>query len=118
MEGIIVGDDPLTARVLGAADRLHTISKWGVGIDNIDLIAAAIMESLSPTRQALSAKKSLTWSLATSCSSPGVSIGIDTAVRTGTWPKPEGVSLAGRTMGLVGLGDIGMAVVSPRSPCA
>ena len=37
---------------------------------------------------------------------------VDTAVRAGTWPKPEGVSLAGRTMGVVGLGDIGMAVVS------
>ena len=39
-DGIIAGDDPLTARVLEHADRLKVISKWGVGIDGIDLEAA------------------------------------------------------------------------------
>ena len=32
---------------------------------------------------------------------------IDRGVREGRWPKPRGLSLAGRTLGLVGLGDIG-----------
>ena len=35
---------------------------------------------------------------------------IDAAVRAGTWAKVEGVSLAGRTMGVVGLGAIGRSV--------
>ena len=40
VDGIIAGDDPLTERVLAHADRLRIISKWGVGIDGIDLAAA------------------------------------------------------------------------------
>jgi D-3-phosphoglycerate dehydrogenase len=35
---------------------------------------------------------------------------VDGEVRQGQWPKPEGVSLAGRTLGVVGLGHIGQAV--------
>jgi D-3-phosphoglycerate dehydrogenase len=35
---------------------------------------------------------------------------VDRGVRDGQWPKPEGVSLAGRTIGVVGLGHIGQAV--------
>ena len=38
-DGMIAGDDPLTASVLERAQRLRVISKWGVGIDNIDLEA-------------------------------------------------------------------------------
>jgi D-3-phosphoglycerate dehydrogenase len=111
VDGAVVGDDPFTERVLVAGDRLRVISKWGVGIDNID-VAAARERGITVTN------------------TPGafgdevadVVIGylvllarhlhlVDGAVRGGRWFKPEGVSLAGRTMGVVGLGDIGRSVV-------
>ena len=110
IDGIIVGDDPISERVLSSAPRLQVISKWGVGIDNIDLRAA---ESRSIAVR----------------NTPGVFgeevadvvVGylillsrqlhrVDAAVRAGAWAKPVGVSLAGRTLGVVGLGDIGQAV--------
>jgi D-3-phosphoglycerate dehydrogenase len=111
VDGIVVGDDPLSARVLAAADRLRVISKWGVGIDNIDVSAAGERGiRVANTPGAFGAEVA------------DVVIGylillarhlhaIDSAVRNGMWFKPEGVSLAGRTMGVVGLGDIGQAVV-------
>jgi len=37
VDGIIVGTDPLTSEVLQKARRLKIISKYGVGVDNIDL---------------------------------------------------------------------------------
>src|ERR1039457_681330 len=39
-DGMIAGDDPLSARVLGHAKRMRIISKWGIGVDGIDLDAA------------------------------------------------------------------------------
>jgi D-3-phosphoglycerate dehydrogenase / 2-oxoglutarate reductase len=34
-------------------------------------------------------------------------IAIDQGVHAGRWPKPRGISLGGKTLGLIGLGDIG-----------
>lgn len=110
MDGIVVGDDPLTATVLARAHGLRAIAKWGVGIDNIDLDAArdrGIRVTNTPG--------------AFGDEVADVVIGylvllarglhrIDREVRHGEWAKPEGVSLAGRTIGVVGLGDIGAAV--------
>jgi len=40
---VIVGVDPLDADVIAAAPRLRAIAKYGVGVDNIDLEAAAVV---------------------------------------------------------------------------
>ena len=44
----------------------------------------------------------------------------DRGIRAGDWPKPEGVSLGGRTLGIIGLGDIGQAIANAplRWACA
>ena len=110
IDGIVVGDDPLTGRVLEAADQLRVISKWGVGIDNIDLRAAEEHHiRITNTPGAFGDDVA------------DVVVGylvllarrlhqIDTKVRHGEWWKPEGVSLAGRRLGVIGLGDIGLGV--------
>ncbi|HBU31106.1 MAG TPA: hydroxyacid dehydrogenase, partial [Dictyoglomus sp.] len=37
LDGLIVGIDPVTSEVLKNANKLKVISKYGVGVDNIDL---------------------------------------------------------------------------------
>jgi D-3-phosphoglycerate dehydrogenase len=42
---------------------------------------------------------------------------IDRGVRAGAWPKPAGISLAGKRVGLVGFGDIGRQLAKRLSAC-
>jgi D-3-phosphoglycerate dehydrogenase / 2-oxoglutarate reductase len=110
VHGIVAGDDHLTRNVLLRADSLRVISKWGVGTDAIDTEAAAELGiRVTNTPGVFGAEVA------------DVVIGYlimlarqlhrtDREVREGGWPKYEGVSLGGRTLGVVGLGDIGQAV--------
>jgi D-3-phosphoglycerate dehydrogenase / 2-oxoglutarate reductase len=109
-DGIIAGDDPLTAKVLAHADRLRVISKWGVGIDGIDTEAARA-RGITVTRTPNVFGEEVA----------DVAIGymimlarqlhrLHASVVAGGWLKHEGISLSGRTLGIVGLGDVGSAV--------
>jgi D-3-phosphoglycerate dehydrogenase len=109
MEGLIAGDDEITAAVMDAGKRLKVIAKWGVGIDAIDLQAAAergIAVSNTPgvfgedvADAALGYLLSLTRHITR----------IHQAVAQGEWLKIEGTRLAGKTAGVLGFGSIGKA---------
>ena len=109
-DGILAGDDELSARVIEASPRLKAIAKWGIGTDDIDFGAAeANGVAVSNTPGAFADEVA------------DVVIGyaimltrelhhVDREVRAGNWYCPRGVSLAGRTFGIVGVGSIGSAV--------
>jgi D-3-phosphoglycerate dehydrogenase len=111
-DGWIIGDDPATRAVFaaGKAGKLRAAVKWGVGVDNVDFVAARELGlPITNTPGAFGGEVAdvavayvtmLARELAT----------IDRGVRAGGWPKPAGVSLAGKTVGLVGYGDIGRNV--------
>lgn len=109
-DGIIAGDDPLTARVLEHADRLKVISKWGVGTDGIDIEAArdrGILVTRTPNvfgEEVADVAVGYMVMLARQLHR------MHDSVVEGGWMKHEGVSLSGKTLGIVGLGDIGRAV--------
>ena len=109
-DGIIVGDDPLSAQVLARADRLRIISKWGVGIDNIDLRAAAQMGIRVANTPGMFGDEVADVTIGYLILLARQLHRVDELLRGGHWPKIEGVSLAGRVLGIVGLGAIGQAV--------
>ena len=39
---------------------------------------------------------------------------IDREIRKGNWPKPSGISLGGKIIGIVGLGDIGLNIAKEQ----
>jgi D-3-phosphoglycerate dehydrogenase / 2-oxoglutarate reductase len=111
IDGAICGDDQFTERVLRNAPRLKVISKWGTGIDSIDSRAAARLGiRVRNTPDAFTdpvADTALGYVLCFARRLPWM----DRDVRRGRWVKPDAVSLRECTLGVVGVGDIGRAVV-------
>lgn len=112
-DGWIIGDDPATHRVFtaGKAGRLKAAVKWGIGVDNVDF--AACKELGIPITNCPNMFGGEVADVAVSYVSALAreTFVIDRGVRQGGWPKPRGISLAGRTVGVIGLGDIGRNVV-------
>jgi D-3-phosphoglycerate dehydrogenase len=114
--GILCGDDRVTAKVLDAVPDLRVIVKWGTGIDSIDAEAAnARGIPVRRTPNAFSepvADSVLGYFLAFSRSIPAM----DRAMRQGVWSKIPGRALNESTVGVVGLGDVGRAVLRRVRP--
>ncbi|HJW90876.1 MAG TPA: hydroxyacid dehydrogenase [Anaerolineales bacterium] len=98
--------------VFAAARRLKVVGRAGVGVDNIDLAAAhlhgvTVINSPLATTQAV-AEHTLALMLALSRSIPAA----DAGLKSGRWLKKEllGVELAGKILGVIGMGNIGSAV--------
>ena len=108
-DGWIIGDDPATARVVGAAKELglKAAVKWGIGVDNVDL--AAFKEAGIPVINTPNMFGDEVADLAM-CYLIGLArcaFRVDRDVRSGKWPKPAGSSLRGKIVGVVGMGDVG-----------
>lgn len=111
-DGTVCGDDRYTARVLEAcAPRLKVISKWGTGIDSIDQdVAKALGIKICNTPNAFTlpvADTVLGYILAFARKLPWM----DRAMKDGRWQKIPSVSLSECTLGVVGVGNIGKAVL-------
>lgn len=111
-DGTICGDDQYTARVIqSCAPRLKVISKWGTGIDSIDQQAAAECNvQVFRTPNAFTkpvADTVLGYILAFARRQPWM----DREMKAGRWEKLPGRSLSECTLGVVGIGNIGRAVL-------
>ena len=110
IDGVICGDDQFTHRVMSRAKRLKVISKWGTGIDSIDKNAAAECGiRVCNTPNAFTnpvADTTLGYMLCFARQLPRM----DKDIRQNIWKKPNIISLAECTIGIVGLGNIGKAV--------
>lgn len=112
VDGYIAGLDQIDSSVLGAANRLTVIARYGVGVDGVDVEAATkrgIVVTNTPGANSVAvAELTITLMLALGrqlCRA-------DEATRSGQWPRYSGVGLQGKTIGLVGFGAIGREVAS------
>jgi D-3-phosphoglycerate dehydrogenase / 2-oxoglutarate reductase len=107
--GWIIGDDPATREVLqaGFQGRLRAAVKWGIGVDNVDLAAAAEMGLPITNTPLMFGREVADIAMTYVIGLARETYLIDRGVRSGGWPKPAGISLADKTTALVGFGDIG-----------
>src|SRR6185503_17928674 len=112
-DGLIVrGRTKVTASVIAAASSLKVIGRAGVGVDNIDLVAAK-KQNITVVNAPMST------SLAVAELTFGLLLALareipraDAGMKQGNWLKKEleGVELNGKTLGLIGFGRIGVEV--------
>jgi D-3-phosphoglycerate dehydrogenase / 2-oxoglutarate reductase len=111
-DATICGDDRYSRRVIESCiPRLKVISKWGTGIDSIDQTACLELGvQLKNTLNAFTLPVSdtvLGYILAFARRQPWM----DHAMKSGEWKKIPGRSLAECTLGVVGIGNVGKAVI-------
>lgn len=109
-EGYIAGLDYITENVLNSCRKLKVISRYGVGCDRVDIEAAKkcnIVVTNTPGANA-QAVGELAFGLIL-CTARKI-VYLDSQLRSGRWIRSTGVELAGKTLGIAGLGAIGKVV--------
>lgn len=109
---VVRGRTKVTAQVLEAASILKVVGRAGVGVDNIDLVAAkayGVIVVNAPQASTLAvAEYTLGLMLALARMIPQA----DASMKAGKWLKKDlaGVELNGKVLGVIGVGNIGSAV--------
>ena len=115
-DGAIVGLEPVTADVLDKLPKLRIISKYGVGLDNIDMEACKErkvnigwtggINKRSVAEMALGFMLALSRNLYVTSNQ----------LKQLHWNKNGGLQLTGKTIGIIGVGHIGKELVTLLKP--
>jgi phosphoglycerate dehydrogenase-like enzyme len=110
---VIAGSERYSRAVLQATSSLRAIVRWGTGTDAIDLDAATAAGVAVVTTPGANAEAVADMALALMLTCLRRLPELDAAVRAGAWRAPQPArDLAGATVGVVGLGAVGQAVVT------
>jgi len=112
-DGVICGDDEYTKEVLiaGKEGRLKVLSKYGVGLDKIDLEVAdklGITVTNCPGVNQVSVAEHVLALLFTFEKNVHVQYN---STKKGSWKRWIGNEIQGRTIGVIGLGSVGKELV-------
>lgn len=109
---VVRSGSKVTARVINAAKQLKVIGRAGIGVDNVDVPAASkrgIVVMNTPTGNAVTtAEHAIALLMSVARMIPEA----HRLMKNGVWEKKkfEGRELAGKTLGVIGLGNIGRIV--------
>lgn len=108
-DGWIIGDDPATRAVFeaGKKGKLKAAVKWGIGVDNVDFVACEDLGIPIINTPDMFGGEVADVGVGYLIALARETYFIDREIRKGNWPKNRGVSIADKTVGLIGYGDIG-----------
>lgn len=107
---VIAGNEPYNDRVFDACPDLKVVARWGIGYDAVDVPAATRhgVQVINTPGLVTQAVADMTFALML-----GIARRLphcDQSVRAGQWPMVFSGQLWEKTLGLVGMGQIGQAV--------
>jgi D-3-phosphoglycerate dehydrogenase len=115
-DGVILGLENMDSKVISALPDLQIISKYGVGLDNLDVeFAESKGKSIgwtSGVNKQSAAEQAL-------CFMIGICRNLYQSgykLKQGVWDKNGGVQLAGKRVGIVGCGNVGSQVIRLLQP--
>ncbi len=114
-DALIAGTEPITERVMQQASRLRFISRVGIGLDSVDLLAAerrGIKVSYTPDAPAPAVAELTIGLMISLLRSVQLS---NLKMHQGNWNRFFGRRLAEITIGVIGLGRIGQRVLNRLS---
>ncbi len=116
VDAAILGLDAVTEEVFAAAQRLRVISRYGVGVDAVDVAAATrhgVIVAITPGANSVAvAELAIALLMALARSIPYH----DRVAKQGNWSRVQGMELAGATMGSSGWAGSAVRWRSARRP--
>ena len=111
MDGYIAGLDRITSKVISSTNRLKVISKFGVGVDNIDLKATTFKKIIVCNTKGVNTyavtEMTVTLMLSLARDLPNV----NRFTKKGHWERKIASELRGKTLGIIDVGQIGKEAV-------
>ena len=106
-DGIICGDDEITKKVIDKAKKLKVISKWGTGLDSIDVNYAKKKSILICNSPKAFVESVTVYAFGLLINLSRGLFKIHSLVMNNKWEKYSGVELLNKNLGIIGFGNIG-----------
>jgi D-3-phosphoglycerate dehydrogenase len=114
-DGVIVRLQPMTSRVMDGLPRCRVIARYGTGVDNVEVAAATLRGIVVANVVNFGVHEVAEHAIALLFSCVRKTVFHDKRIRAGEWDigqRDPIHRLQGKTLGLVGIGAIGRAVVT------
>jgi phosphoglycerate dehydrogenase-like enzyme len=115
-DGAIVGLELINDSILKKLPRLKIIAKFGVGLDNIDLHACAEHDVMIGWTGGVNKRSVAEMALGFMLMLCRNLYSTSNQLKEGIWNKNGGLNLTGKTIGIIGLGNIGKELVYLLKP--
>jgi D-3-phosphoglycerate dehydrogenase len=109
-DALVVGTQSIDAAMLAKTPTLRVIVKAGTGVDNIDLDAAAARGIQVAATAGANAEAVADYTFGLLLAAARRITDADRSVRQGRWERFTGADVHQKTLGIVGLGNVGRAV--------
>jgi D-3-phosphoglycerate dehydrogenase len=106
-DGYIAGLDEVTEKVLFQCKKLKVVSRYGAGVDRVDLAAAKANKIVVTNTPGVNADAVAELAFGLVLNLARKILFLNQKTRAGEWVRSTGIELKGKTIGILGLGAIG-----------